>query len=104
MGDKSTYYKTWTDGDGIERVQEVILPSDADWAAKYAKRGFSTVPPQDMPTPEEEPSDGLEEMTVAELKDVAADEAIPVEGRKVDIIEAIRGARAREEAAAATRN
>lgn len=104
MGDKSTYYKTWTDGDGIERVQEIILPSDADWAAKYAKRGFSTVPPQDFAPEEPEPDDGLDDLTVAELKDLAADEAIPVEGRKADIIEAIRGARAREEAAAATRN
>lgn len=61
--EKATYYRKWTDADGIERVETATFPSDGKWPATYAERGWSQVPPEDVEL--EEPEEPDEEAMVA---------------------------------------
>lgn len=54
---KSTYYRVWVDGDGITRVKTAVFPSDGEWAATYAGRGWSLTPPPDYDPEAVEPEE-----------------------------------------------
>jgi hypothetical protein len=110
---QQTYYRKWTDGEGIERVETVTFPSSgAARDQEYAKRGFTLEYPEDMAEAAareeelrvEEENDGLEELTVEKLKALADKEKVDIEtgARKAEIVQAIRDNRRRTEGVKAT--
>lgn len=73
----------------------------AEFVARRVREGLLEVKPEAEPekTDEDEPSDGLDEFKVAELRELAADMELEVDPRakKEDLIAAIRAADEKEE-------